>query len=324
MTIQKALWLENLTYSATDMRRLITSVFNTPGILHTGDLAVAQHAAGANMSVDVAAGSAIIAGSSVSGQGNYQFTSDGTVNVTIAAAPGTGNSRIDLIVAKIQDVDTDGGSTNAASIVAVTGTAASTGSQVAPSAPANSLILATVAVGPSVTTILTANIANKAGTAGSGRAIPAGRIVQSSPQTIAPEAILTHFTQDYAVGGMVTQATTGSGELIVPVAGIYPVKAQLAWNVSGLTLTTAQRFALFLEVNGTQVRRHEVSFTDADGTFDTGGFVMNVIVDDVKLAAGDVLTLDAFLDGGLTSVPSFGSTSPLYHTYLSARLASSL
>lgn len=320
--IQKALWLENLTYSATDMRRLISAVFGTTGILHTGELAVSQHAGGANMSVDVAAGSAILAGTSVAGQGNYLFNSDAVVNVTIAAAPGTGNSRIDLIVAKVQDVDTDGGVTNAASIVAVTGTPASTGSQVAPSAPANSTVLAQVAVGPSVSTIVTANITDERGFAGSSRPTPAGRIVQTTAQTLATSGDLTNFGLDYAVGGMLAQATSGTGELIVPVAGIYEVKAQIAWNVSSVALSAAQRYEAFLQQNGTPVRRGEGGANS--GTFASGAIIMSTVTDDINLSAGDVLSLHAQIDGSLSSAITLIGTSAERTTYLSARLASHL
>lgn len=157
MTIKSPLWLENLEYSATDMRRLVTALFPLDGCIEDGDLKVTQHGAGA-MSVDVAVGSAVIAGTAVSGQGSYLFGSDATVTATISGAPGSGQSRIDAIVAQIQDQDADGGSDNDGIIAVVTGTAASTGSEVAPSLPASSIVLAHVLVGPSVTTILTANI----------------------------------------------------------------------------------------------------------------------------------------------------------------------
>lgn len=157
MTVKSPLWLEDLDYSATDMRRLLAEAFPLPGCFGDADLKVVQHGSGA-MSVDVNAGGSIIAGTTLSGQGSYLFGSDATVNVEISGAPGAGESRIDAIVAKIQDQDSDGGADNDGVIVAVAGTAASTGSEIPPTVPDSCDVLAHVIVGPGVTEILTANI----------------------------------------------------------------------------------------------------------------------------------------------------------------------
>lgn len=153
--------MQNDTYSATQDRQMIDALFSAAGILVTTDLAVSQRAAGANMSVDVAAGNCVVVGTDVTGQGKYLCKNTAVVNVSIAAAPSSGNSRIDLIVATVRDADADGGAHNDWIIQAVTGTAATTGTQVAPSAPVSSFILAQIAVGPTVTMILTANITDK-------------------------------------------------------------------------------------------------------------------------------------------------------------------
>jgi microcystin-dependent protein len=161
VTIKTPLWVEGTggtpTYSATDMRRQLAFCYPLPGVGEEGDLLVTQHGSGA-MSVDVAAGMAIIAGTAAAGQGSYLIDTDALVTLAIAAAPGAGQSRYDLVVAKIEDADQDGGPNSDCLIEVVEGTAAATGSQVAPAAPASSLILARVLVGSSVSTILTADI----------------------------------------------------------------------------------------------------------------------------------------------------------------------
>lgn len=160
MALLSPLFEEGLTYTATQLRELIDSLYSTAGIISLGDLIVAQRAAGANMSVDVAAGAAIVIGTDAAFQGKYLCKSTAVTNVTIAAAPSTGNSRIDLIVAEVRDADQNGGTHNDWIIAAVTGTAATTGTQVAPSAPASSYVLAQIAVGPTVTTIVNANVSD--------------------------------------------------------------------------------------------------------------------------------------------------------------------
>lgn len=149
-----AIFLENLSYSATQVRQIVDQVFNA-GVLDQG-LAVSQHAGTPARNVDVAVGSCVIAG-----QGKYLCKSDAIVTVALNAAPSTGNSRISLIVAQVLDADANGGSSNLFQIVEVAGTPATTGSQVAPATPATALVLAQVLVGPNVTVITNSNITDE-------------------------------------------------------------------------------------------------------------------------------------------------------------------
>lgn len=156
MTRYAPLHQQNLGYSATLDRQLIDVVFASPGTIAGTDLAVTQRGAGANMSVDVAAGRCVVTGTDATGQGKYLCWSDAVTNVTIATAPGTGLSRIDLIVAQVRDGNQNAGPNNDWIITAIAGTASSSPS--APSAPPSSFVLAHVAVGANVTSIVTANI----------------------------------------------------------------------------------------------------------------------------------------------------------------------
>jgi len=119
------------------------------GIVAAGDLAVTENGT-PNMSVNVATGQVLIPGTEGTYQGVYEVENRGTLNVAIAAADPT-NPRKDLIVAKLQDAAYSGG-TNAASIVAVTGTPA--GSPAEPAVPANAWVLAMVDV-PALDTAIT-------------------------------------------------------------------------------------------------------------------------------------------------------------------------
>lgn len=121
-----------------------------------GLLAVLQNGS-PNMSVNVVSGHALIPGSEGSKQGVYSVTNDATVNVAITASDPS-NPRIDLVVLKVQD-SAYSGATNAASIVAVTGTPA--GSPSAPAPPVNAVILAQIAVAASATSIVTGNITDR-------------------------------------------------------------------------------------------------------------------------------------------------------------------
>jgi hypothetical protein len=131
-------------YSALFTNLQETGVKGVPGdtnLLVTGD--------SSGMQVRVAAGEAFVRG--------FYFQNTSQATVTLAAAPSTGQSRIDSIVLTL---DT---SINSITLAAVTGTAAATGSQVAPTLTQTTtgiyqLLLANVLVGPNVITITAGNV----------------------------------------------------------------------------------------------------------------------------------------------------------------------
>jgi hypothetical protein len=141
-----------ISFSAQDFRTLLDGLVVTTGVSYTTDLAVSQRAAGANFSVDVAAGHAVIAGTSVADQGKYMVQNTATLNVTITAG-GSATARYDLVYAQVRDKQSDGGSAYDFVIDKVTGTVgagqvvAAGGAGVA--TPANAIPLAQI--GPVVT-----------------------------------------------------------------------------------------------------------------------------------------------------------------------------
>ena len=72
------------------------------GAANAGGLAVTQRGAGANFSVDVAAGYGFVIGDDITNQGLYQCWNDGTVNVAVPSPPGSG-SRVHRLILQIQD-----------------------------------------------------------------------------------------------------------------------------------------------------------------------------------------------------------------------------
>lgn len=106
MALNRPLWMQAgggdpaFDYSAINDRLALAALARTAGVI-TG-LSVTQRGAGANFSVDVAAGIAAITGQDVADQGRYVMQSTATENVTIPAAPGSG-SRTHRIVARVKD-----------------------------------------------------------------------------------------------------------------------------------------------------------------------------------------------------------------------------
>jgi hypothetical protein len=107
MALELPLWLQNnAAYPARLDRTLLEALF-APGVLSPADLVVSQRAAGTNMSVDVAPGTVVVAGTSTDDQGVYLCRSTEVENLSVAAAPGVG-SRTDLLVARVEDSTVSG------------------------------------------------------------------------------------------------------------------------------------------------------------------------------------------------------------------------
>jgi hypothetical protein len=146
-------WLQAGSYPAESDRQVQQALYATTGIVGSASMAVTQNSP-AGMSVRVASGWAAVIGTTQANMGAYTFYNDASVTLTITTADPT-NPRIDLICATVRDAYYTG-AFNDVIYQVIAGTPA--GSPVAPTLPANSITLATVAVGAGVTQINTANI----------------------------------------------------------------------------------------------------------------------------------------------------------------------
>ena len=157
MTLHAPNWLQNLSggYTGAADRRILTSLLGE-GVLTDADLAVTERAAGANLSVDIAAGTVVIEGTGAVDQGRYLCYSDAVTNLALSAAPPSGQSRIDLICATARDSVVVGADDDW--ILQVVAGTPTTGTPAVPTLPDSSVALATVLVGALVTTIIDANI----------------------------------------------------------------------------------------------------------------------------------------------------------------------
>lgn len=219
---------------AAQFRRLIQAGFTRPAIVGETDLAVTQSGTPA-MSVQVATGQVVVAGSENPFQGFYFVENQGSATLTVAGSDPT-NDRIDLVVARVADQEYSGIVT-AASLVVVTGTPAV--SPVEPSPGNNAFVLARVAVGHGVSSILNANItdqrtqrAGQSGLAGKRR-ITSG-VGGSASSTGTTEAIASGFTANlisgrrYMIRGKVKLGADTGGNL-----------AQAILRISTGTVTTS-------------------------------------------------------------------------------------
>ena len=147
-------WLQQGSHPAENDRLTMQALVGTvSGVLTPTSMQVSQTAS-PSMAVQVSSGWAAIVGTTQSNMGSYVAFNDAAVTLSLTAADPT-NPRIDIVVATVSDAYYSG-STNTVAFTVVTGTAA--GSPVAPSTPANSVLLAQVYVAAGVAAVYTANL----------------------------------------------------------------------------------------------------------------------------------------------------------------------
>jgi len=146
-------WLQNGSHPAENDRLTTQALWATTGIINSASLLVTQNTP-PGLSVVVASGWAAIVGTTQANMGTYVTYNDASSVLSLNTANPT-NPRIDLVCATVNDAYYTG-SLNNVVLQVVAGTPA--GSPVAPALPANSISLATVAVGAGATAITNANI----------------------------------------------------------------------------------------------------------------------------------------------------------------------
>ena len=146
-------WLQNGSHPAENDRLTTQALWATTGIIKSNSLLVHENTP-PGLSVVVDSGWAAIVGTTQANMGTYVTYNDASVVLSLNTANPT-NPRIDLICATVNDAYYTG-SLNNVVLQVVAGTPA--GSPVAPALPANSITLATVAVGAGATAITNANI----------------------------------------------------------------------------------------------------------------------------------------------------------------------
>lgn len=146
-------WLQQGSHPAENDRLSAQALWKTTGIVNATDLLVTQSATPA-MTVSVAAGYAVIIGTTQANMGAYMAYNDGATTLTITTANPT-LPRIDLVCMTVNDAYYTGTLNNVIfQVIAGTPNASPT----APALPANSISLATIAVAANATSIVTGNI----------------------------------------------------------------------------------------------------------------------------------------------------------------------
>ena len=247
-------WLQNGSHPAENDRLTTKAIWQTTGIVNSTDLQITQNGGG-NMSVNVSSGWAAIVGTTQANMGTYMAYNDASANLTITTASSS-NPRIDLVVITINDAYYTG-SLNNVSFQVIAGTPAA--SPTVPATPANSLALGQIAVGTSVTSILTANITNY-GIQATG---PFGNVTTTGTQTLTNKTLLNDsLTGILENANIVAAASTGTINIdtITSTVWYYTTNASANFTLnfrgnSGTTLNTLLATGqaitvVFLNTNG--------------------------------------------------------------------------
>jgi hypothetical protein len=237
-------WLQAGSYPAQYDRLTAQALWATTGIIGSSSLAVTANSP-AGMSVRVASGWAAIIGTTTSNMGVYTIFNDAQDTLTITTADPT-NPRIDLVCATVRDAFYSGAN-NDVIFQVIAGTPA--GSPVAPSLPANSISLATVAVGAAVTQINTGNITDtRVDTTtnlavGDITSVTAGAGLQGGGSSGAV-TLAANVATNPQTGTSYTLALADNGKLVTlanasPVAVTIPLNSSIALPVGAVIMMAA-------------------------------------------------------------------------------------
>jgi hypothetical protein len=223
-------WLQAGSYPAESDRQIQQALYATTGIIGSSSLAITANSP-AGMTVLAATGWAAVVGTTQANMGTYVFYNDATTTLTVTTADPT-NPRIDRVVATVRDAYYTG-AFNDVIFQVLAGTPA--GSPSAPAIPANSISLATIAVGAAVTQINAGNITDtredvttnlpapslnfgvntQTGTTYTTVLADNGKLVTQSNASAIVTTIPPNSSVDYPVGAQITFVRYGAGSLTI-------------------------------------------------------------------------------------------------------------
>lgn len=244
MTLHQPLFMQetlgdagDILYTAQELRKYQRAVgrLNGQGVYGPADLQVTQRGAGANFSVDIAAGIVAVLGDDVTNQGIYYAWNDATYNLVTPSAPGSG-TRVHRVVAQIRDKLHNGTWTTYDWVpVLLQDTGSGT-----PSEPNSAVTLALVSIAAGQLSVQNANITDKrvvwsdawnslSGLQSNSWTITGHDLPESGYRLRPGDPTIMEFMAHYNVG------TTTGGTLVTTLPALY----QTSVGPQRLTCATA-------------------------------------------------------------------------------------
>jgi hypothetical protein len=271
MTRYAPLWQQAGSYAASLDRMLMSTLWPSGGASGAPAAAVAN-----TMTVSVPPGTLVVP--LQAGQGAALCRWDAAEVVTIAAAPASGNSRIDLVIAQVRDNALDAGGNNDFIFTNVTGTPAASNPAV-PATPTNALVVCQVLVPGAVANLNTATLTDR-------RPVGHAEVWQSVAEGY-PSTAWQALGLDRDEGGNGYDHTRQGYVVVMP--GRYRVESCVTWDRSAAVVTTVYK-------NGSEVKRGP---TMSAGASAAGSSVSSVIA----CVAGDLLQVWALTNPAANTTP---------------------
>lgn len=300
VALRNVTWFDGVQVAAQDLRLQSTAAHLTsaspsgstgiaarPGVRYAPGSPL-QVNASSGMNITVAAGFAFVQGTASGTAGMYEGCLDTTSTLTVTTSDPT-NPRIDNVIVRFVD---NGNNTSTGTVEITAGTPAA--SPIAPPLPANSLLLATIAVGALVSSIVAGNISDgRVYTVASGGILPMANV---SSGITGPAGLYGH---DLSTGRL--KVSDGAGNARQPkIAAFAPVTSQVDPTVT----TTAYQVLTSVSVVVDGSTELEVTATWRSIDHGTG-----------TIGTNDNLSLDFSLSngsGGATWGGPYGSTCFLF------------
>jgi hypothetical protein len=292
MTRYQPLWEQAGSYAASLDRSLLATIWPSGGAIGGAVTAVAN-----TMTVSVAPGTVAVV--LQAGQGCALCRWDAAeVPPALAAAPPSGQSRIDVICAQVRDNALDSGGNNDFIFTVVTGTPAAS-NPATPATPTNAYAMANVTVPGAAANLNSATITDRRSGIGA-TAGPRARLYR-----VGAGSLGANVTNPIALDGVVfdpQKMLQANGTVTLPLAGLY----WFAFVITASIVGAGQAVQANLYQGGTVLSLGTIAPAGS-----ATGSATSVGTDLLQFAAGANIQVQVWNGGGATNLAGVGN--PAYN-----------